>query len=79
MEEVAEMVAEARGAWESPNGRDGSNGLDGRNGFDGPPGRGGSIAISYDPQAKPLLSVIHLSSRNGAAPVFQEAPVAALW
>jgi hypothetical protein len=76
---VAEVAAEARGGMGIPNGRDGSNGLDGRNGFDGSPGRGGSITITYDPQAKPLLSAIHLSSRNSPPPVFQEAPVAALW
>jgi len=62
-----------------PSGSSGRDGSDGRNGFDGPPGRGGAITVTYDPQAKPFLSVIHLSSKNGPAPVFQEAAVAPLW
>lgn len=63
----------------SPSGSSGSNGMDGRSGFDGPRGAGGMITVTYDPQAKPYLSVIHLSSQNGPAPVFKEEPVAALW
>jgi hypothetical protein len=63
----------------SPNGHDGSNGSDGRNGFDGSTGRGGSITLTYDPQAKPFLGTIHLSYQNGPTPVFKEEPVAALW
>ena len=63
----------------TPNGSSGSSGSDGRNGFDGPAGRGGSITVTYDPQAKPFLAVIHLSNRGGPAPVFKEEPVAALW
>jgi len=62
-----------------PNGHDGSNGSDGRNGFDGSPGRGGSITVTYDPQAKPFLGTIHLSNRNGPPPLFREVPVAAPW
>jgi hypothetical protein len=63
----------------SPSGNSGSNGSDGRNGFDGPAGRGGLITVTYDPQVKPYLAAIHLSSQHGPKPVFQEAPVAALW
>jgi len=63
----------------SPSGSNGMSGSDGRNGSDGSPGRGGSITVTYDPQVKPYLSVIHLSNKGGPAPVFKEAPVAALW
>jgi len=63
----------------SPNGSSGNSGSDGRNGSDGSPGRGGSITVTYDPQVKPYLAVIHLSSQNGPKPIFQEAPVAPLW
>lgn len=63
----------------TPNGRDGSHGLDGRNGFDGRPGKGGRITVTFDLQAKPFLSVIHLSSRYGPPPVFRQASVAPLW
>jgi hypothetical protein len=35
--------------------------------------------VTYDPQAKPFLEMIHLSSRNGPTLVFKEEPVAALW
>ena len=38
-----------------------------------------AITITYERQAKLLLSAIHLSSPNGPPPVFQEAPVALLW
>ncbi len=63
----------------TPNGNDGSNGSDGRDGFDGSTGRGGSITVTYDPQARPFLGAIHLSNQNGPAPVYKEDPVAALW
>ena len=63
----------------TPNGSSGSAGSDGRNGFDGSPGRGGSITVTYDPQAKPFLVAIHLSNQGGPAPVFKEEPVAPLW
>ena len=63
----------------TPSGSSGMSGSDGRNGFDGSSGRGGSITVTYDPQAKPYLSAIHLSSKNGSAPVFHEEPVAPLW
>jgi hypothetical protein len=58
------------------SGRDGSNGHDGRRGSDG---RGGLITVTYDPAAKPYLTVLQLSSKNGPAPVFREVPVPALW
>jgi hypothetical protein len=63
----------------SPSGTSGLSGSDGRNGFDGSPGRGGSITVTYDPQAKPFLAIIHLSNQGGPPPVFQEQPVAPLW
>ena len=63
----------------TPNGSSGMSGSDGRNGFDGSPGRGGSITVTYDPQAQPLLAAIHLSNRGGPKPVFKEEPVAPLW
>jgi hypothetical protein len=63
----------------TPNGQDGPNGLDGRNGWDGPQGKGGLITVTYDPQVRPFLSVLHLSSRNGPAPLYKEAPVSPIW
>ena len=63
----------------TPNGSSGRDGLDGRNGFDGSQGRGGLITVTYDPQAKAYLHVVHLSSQNGPRPVFREDTVAALW
>ena len=63
----------------TPDGNSGRDGMDGHSGFDGPQGRGGSITVTYDPQAKPYLSMIHLSNRNGPAPAFKEQPVAPLW
>jgi len=53
--------------------------MDGRSGWDGSQGRGGAITMTYDPQAKPYLNVIHLSSQNGPAPVLKEEVVTALW
>jgi len=67
------------GGMGTPNGSSGMSGSDGRNGFDGSAGRGGSITVTYDPQAKPFLAAIRLSNRGGPAPVFQEEAVAALW
>lgn len=63
----------------SPNGSNGRDGMDGRSGWDGSQGRGGAITMTYDPQAKPYLNVIHLSSQNGPAPVLKEEVVTALW
>jgi hypothetical protein len=63
----------------TPSGSNGSNGSDGRNGFDGSPGKGGSVTVTYDPQAKPFLALIHLSNKGGPPPVFKEEPVAPLW
>lgn len=67
------------GGMGTPSGSSGSNGSDGRNGFDGSAGRGGSIAVTYDPLAKPFLNAIHLSNIGGPAPVFKEEALAALW
>lgn len=67
------------GGMGTPSGSSGRDGSDGRSGFDGTRGSGGRITVTYDPLAKPYLSVIHLSSQNGPAPVFKEEPVAALW
>jgi hypothetical protein len=63
----------------TPSGSNGSSGSDGRNGFDGSPGKGGSITVTYDPQAKPFLALIHLSNKGGPPPVFKEEHVAPLW
>jgi len=63
----------------TPSGNSGSDGSSGRNGFDGPPGRAGSITVTYDPQAKPFLTAIHLSNKGGPPPIFKEEPVAPLW
>jgi len=63
----------------TPNGSDGRNGLDGRNGWDGPQGKGGLITVTYDPQVRPFLSALHLSSRNGPVPLYKEAPVSPIW
>jgi hypothetical protein len=63
----------------TPSGNSGRAGSDGRNGFDGSPGRGGSITVTYDPQAKPFLVAIRLSNKGGPTPVFREEPVAPLW
>jgi hypothetical protein len=67
------------GGMGTPSGSNGSDGTSGRNGFDGSQGRGGSITVTYDPQAKPFLTAIHLSNQGGPAPVFKEEPVAPLW
>jgi len=58
------------------SGSDGSNGSDGRSGSDG---RGGSIAVTYDLQAKPYLATIHLANPGGPKLVFNEESVAPLW
>jgi len=63
----------------TPNGNSGSDGSDGLNGSDGAPGKGGSITVTYDPQAKPYLGLLHLSNKGGPSPVFQEQSVAPLW
>lgn len=63
----------------SPNGSDGSDGSSGRDGSDGSPGRGGSITVTYDPQAKPFLAAIRIPEQGGPPPVFNEEPVAPLW
>ena len=63
----------------SPNGNSGSNGMDGHSGSYGPSGRAGTIMVTYDPQAKPYLTALHLSNQGGPKPVFLEASVAPLW
>ncbi|MBZ5528654.1 MAG: hypothetical protein LAN71_12215 [Acidobacteriia bacterium] len=62
-----------------PNGNTGRDGSSGRNGFDGSPGKGGSITVTYDPQSKSFLTVIHLSNPGGPPPVFKEEPVTLVW
>jgi hypothetical protein len=62
-----------------PPGSNGLSGADGRNGSDGSPGKGGSVTVTYDPQAKPYLGTIRISNKGGPPPVFKEEPVAALW
>jgi hypothetical protein len=63
----------------SPNGSSGRDGSDGRSGWDGRPGKGGSITVTYDPQVKPFLNLIHLSNQGGPPQVFKQEPVAPLW
>lgn len=63
----------------TPPGSSGLSGHDGRSGFDGAQGRGGLITLTYDPQVKTYLGVIHLSSANGPKPVLQEQTMSALW
>ena len=63
----------------SPSGMSGTDGSSGRNGFDGSPGRGGTITVTYDPQAKPFLTAIHISNQGGPSPVFKEEPMDSLW
>ena len=67
------------GGMGTPSGSSGMSGSDGRSGMDGSPGRGGSITVTYDPQAKPFLAAIRLSNKGGAPPAFKEEPVAPLW
>jgi hypothetical protein len=62
-----------------PPGSNGLSGADGRNGSDGSPGRGGSVTVTYDPQAKSYLGTIRISNRGGPPPVFKDKPVTALW
>ena len=64
------------GSQNGSNGSDGSSGNDGRSGSQG---RGGLITVTYDPQVKPYLSTIRLSSQNGPRPIYQEQTVAPLW
>jgi hypothetical protein len=63
----------------TPSGNSGRDGSDGHDGIPGSDGRGGSISVTYDPQAKPYLGAIHLSNRSGPRPVFTEEAVAVLW
>jgi hypothetical protein len=63
----------------TPNGNSGRDGSNGHDGWDGSPGKGGSITVTYDPQAKPFLTAIHLSNQGGPPPVFKEEPVSPLW
>ena len=63
----------------TPPGMGGNGGSSGRDGSNGSSGNGGSITVTYDPQVKPFLALIHLSNPGGPAPVFQEAPVTPLW
>jgi len=68
-----------RGGTGTPSGHDGLNGLDGRKGFDGPPGEGGRVTVTYEPQARQFISAIHVSAKNGPPTVFREDQVAPLW
>ena len=67
------------GGMGSPSGSSGSDGMSGHGGSAGSPGRGGSITVTYDPQVKPYLALIHLSSQNGPKPLLQEEQVPPLW
>jgi hypothetical protein len=80
LEAEADVVAEAAPEEpEHPTAIVGGMESDGHSGSDGSFGRGGSITVTYDPQAKPYLLAIRLSNSNGPKPVFMEAPVAPLW
>jgi hypothetical protein len=63
----------------SPNGSSGSDGLSGHDGSSGSSGRGGSITVTYDPQAKAFLGMIRLRNEGGPKPVFTEQAVGPLW
>jgi hypothetical protein len=63
----------------TPNGSSGRDGSDGRNGWDGSAGKGGNITVTYDPQARPFLTAIHLSNKGGPPPLFKEEPLGPLW
>jgi len=63
----------------TPNGSNGSDGSSGNDGRSGSQGRGGLITVTYDPQVKPYLSTIRLSSQNGPRPIYQEQTVTPLW
>jgi hypothetical protein len=63
----------------TPSGNSGSDGISGQDGSNGSNGRGGSITVTYDPQAKPYLAAIRLSNVGGPKPIFQEEAVAPLW
>ena len=65
----------------------GFNGLDGRAGSDGRPGSSGAagtIEVSVDPAAQPLLSILILSNHSGSgqqgpAPTFTVESLTPLW
>jgi hypothetical protein len=67
------------GGMGTPNGNSGRDGASGRSGSDGRAGNGGSITVTYDPQVKMYLGLIHLSNSGGPRPVFKEEAVAPLW
>ncbi len=58
-----------------PPGSNGSNGSDGHDGMAGSDGRLGRVTVTYDPNAKPFLSALHVP----AGTTVQEASVPALW
>jgi len=62
-----------------PPGFSGTRGMDGSKGWDGPMGKGGLITVRYDPTVTPYLKLIHVSSRNGPAPLYHQESVAAVW
>jgi hypothetical protein len=63
----------------TPNGSSGHDGLNGQDGFTGSSGRPGHITVTYDPEAKPFLSALHLINKGGPAPSFNEQPVPPIW
>jgi hypothetical protein len=68
-----------KGGLGSSGTRRGQSGSSGRSGSAGADGKGGSITVTYDPQAKPFLKVLRFSNLGGPAPVFNEQQVAPLW
>jgi hypothetical protein len=63
----------------TPNGNSGRDGSGGRSGFDGHAGKGGTITVTYDPQVKTYLTLVHLSNSGGPRPQFKEETVVPLW
>lgn len=58
-----------------PSGNNGSDGQDGRNGTDGSDGSPGKITVTYDPSAKPYLTLLHVP----ASAQLEEASLQPLW
>ena len=63
----------------SPSGSSGRDGMSGSEGPSGSSGKGGSITLTYDPQAKPFLGAIRLRNEGGPNPVFREQAMGPLW
>jgi hypothetical protein len=68
-----------------PSGMSGMDGMSGLDGWAGAPGKGGAITLEIlDPRARPYLSQIKLSSRDGDGrpgpqPILVEQPIPPIW